>query len=116
MSVHYLQNTSAAPATLTQCSSIHLSPRQIEVLRLLGEGLSNKRIARALGISDHTVKQHIQCVMEELGAVSRLQAVIYAYRRGILALDSGAAAPAGAAFGLAVGAGRGPLLVSGGND
>ena len=66
MSVHYLQNTTAAAATLARRGPIYLSPRQIEVLRLLGEGLSNKLIARALGISDHTVKQHAQCVMDDV--------------------------------------------------
>jgi len=111
MSVHYLQNTAAAPASLAQRRPVRLSPRQIEVLRLLGEGLSNKLIARALGISDCTVKQHIQCVMQELGAVSRLQAVIYAYRLGILPLHGAAAAPAAAGHGIAAGAGRVPLLV-----
>ena len=87
MSVYYLQNATAVPPGSVQHSSFHLSPRQIDVLRLLGDGLSNKQIGRVLGISSQTVKQHIQCVLEELGAANRLQAVVFAYRRGILAFD-----------------------------
>ena len=82
-----------APARSHLPAPVHLSPRQIEVLRLLGEGLSNKQIARLLGITDGTVKQHLQCVLEELGAVNRLQAVIYAYRRGLLHFGAEDAAP-----------------------
>lgn len=97
MSVYYLQNATA-PAGSEQCSPFHLSRRQIEVLGLLGEGLSNKLIARALGISDHTVKQHIQCVLAELGAASRLQAVIYAHRRGLLPFNSASTPSPGGAI------------------
>lgn len=88
MSVYYLQNATAVPPNRAQVRAFHLSPRQIDVLRLLGDGLSNKEIGRALGISYQTVKQHIQCVLEELGAANRLQAVVFAYRRGILRFDT----------------------------
>lgn len=95
MSVYYLQNATAVPSRPAQPSPFHLSPRQIDVLRHLGDGLSNKQIGRALGISDHTVKQHIQCVLEELGAANRLQAVVFAYRRGILAFEGAVTPSAG---------------------
>ena len=94
MSIYYLQNPTAAQASIPPSRATHLSPRQLEVLHLLGEGLSNKQIARALGIADGTVKQHIQCVLEEFGAVNRLQAVIYAYRKGILPRVAELSAPA----------------------
>lgn len=87
MSVYYLQNASTVQPGPARQRAFHLSPRQIDVLRLLGDGLSNKQIGRALGISYQTVKQHIQCVLEELGAANRLQAVVFAYRRGILAFE-----------------------------
>ncbi len=92
--VLYLQQPAPACANLPAHGPVRLSPRQIEVLRLLGEGLSNKQIARLLGIADGTVKQHLQCVLEELGAVNRLQAVIYAYRRGLLPYGAGGTAQA----------------------
>lgn len=92
MSVYYLQNPASTSSIFPPRAPFHLSPRQLDVLRLLGEGLSNKQIGRLLGITDGTVKQHIQCVLEELGAVNRLQAVIYAYRRGILSPESDPAA------------------------
>ena len=63
-----------------------LSPREMEVLRLLAEGLPNKLIARRLGISEHTVKFHINAVMGKLGAQSRTEVVILATRLGLILL------------------------------
>lgn len=65
-------------------SGVHLTPRQLEVLSLLGEGLPNKLICRRLNISTGTVKIHISCILRELGVTSRLQAVVSAQRCGIL--------------------------------
>ena len=84
MSVHYLE-TAFIPSNDTTPRRGHLSPRQVDVLKLLGEGLANKPIGRKLGISACTVKQHVQAILKEFGASNRLQAVIYAYRYGILA-------------------------------
>ena len=84
MSVHYLE-TAFIPSNDKTPRRLHLSPRQVEVLMLLGEGLANKPIGRKLGISACTVKQHVQAILKEFGASNRLQAVIYAYRYGILA-------------------------------
>ena len=64
-----------------------MSPRQVEVLMLLGEGLANKPIGRKLGISACTVKQHVQAILKEFGASNRLQAVVFAYRNGLLPRD-----------------------------
>jgi DNA-binding NarL/FixJ family response regulator len=58
--------------------SPYLTPRQLEVLSSLCEGLSNKLIARRLSISAGTVKVHIGCILRELGVSNRLQAVISA--------------------------------------
>jgi DNA-binding NarL/FixJ family response regulator len=61
-----------------------LTARELEVLQLVADGLSNHRIATRLGISDHTVKFHINAILEKLGADSRTEAVVTAVRRGIL--------------------------------
>ena len=63
-----------------------LTPRETEVLQLLAEGLPNKAIALRMGISDHTVKFHINALMGKLGAQSRTDAVVRATRRGLLIL------------------------------
>jgi DNA-binding NarL/FixJ family response regulator len=63
-----------------------LTPRELEVLDLLAEGLSNKRIAQRLGISDQTVKFHVAAICGKLGAVNRTDAVRRAIRRGIVAI------------------------------
>ncbi len=60
-----------------------MSPRQAEVLRCLMRGLTAKQIARALGISEGTVKTHTVAVFQALNVNSRTQAVVEAYRRGI---------------------------------
>jgi DNA-binding NarL/FixJ family response regulator len=64
-------STSPAAAPLAQ-----LTPRQLEVLALLCEGLPNKLICRRLNIATGTVKVHISCILRELGVRSRLQAVV----------------------------------------
>lgn len=61
-----------------------LTPREIEVLQYLAEGLSNKAIAARLGISDQTVKFHVASISGKLGATNRTQAVRAAIRRGIV--------------------------------
>ncbi len=61
-----------------------VSPREREVLALLAEGASNKEIARALGLSVHTVKFHIATLNEKLGARSRVEAVAIAIRSGLV--------------------------------
>ena len=62
---------------------LHLTPRQLEVLSLLCEGLPNKLICRQLSIATGTVKVHISVILRELGVTSRLQAVVAASRRGL---------------------------------
>jgi DNA-binding NarL/FixJ family response regulator len=63
-----------------------LTTREIQVLELLAEGLSNKAIARRLGISDQTVKFHVAALSGKLGAANRTDAVRRAVRRGLIAL------------------------------
>jgi DNA-binding NarL/FixJ family response regulator len=63
-----------------------LTSREREVLALLAEGLPNKAIAGALGISDQTVKFHVAAIIGKLGAANRTDAVRRAVRRGLVAL------------------------------
>lgn len=63
-----------------------LTPRELQVLALMAEGLANKIIAARLGISDHTVKFHVNAVMSKLGAQSRTEAVVRATRLGLIVL------------------------------
>src|SRR5439155_839631 len=55
-----------------------------EVLQLLAQGLSNKLIAARLGISDHTVKFHVNAILGKLGAQSRTEAIAQAARLGLV--------------------------------
>lgn len=64
----------------------HLTPREIDVLERLAEGLPNKAIAERLGISDQTVKFHIASIIGKLGAANRTDAVRRGVRRGLVAL------------------------------
>jgi DNA-binding NarL/FixJ family response regulator len=61
-----------------------LTPREIQVLRMIAEGLGNKEIASKLGISDHTVKFHISSTFAKLGAVNRAEAVTLGIRLGLI--------------------------------
>ncbi|MSP11315.1 MAG: response regulator transcription factor [Chloroflexi bacterium] len=63
-----------------------LTQRELEVLQLLAEGLSNKILAARLNISEHTVKFHVSSIMQELGASSRTEAVALAARQGLILL------------------------------
>ena len=61
-----------------------LSPREIEVLKLIAAGLSNTEIAVALFLSNATVKTHINRIFSKTGARDRAQAVRYAYHHGLV--------------------------------
>jgi len=63
-----------------------LTPREIEVLQLLSQGLSNKAIAARLGISEHTAKFHVNSILGKLGASTRTEAVVAASRLGLVVL------------------------------
>ena len=63
-----------------------LTSREVDVLELLAEGLSNKSIGARLGISDQTVKFHVASIAGKLGAANRTDIVRRAARRGLIAL------------------------------
>jgi NarL family two-component system response regulator LiaR len=61
-----------------------LTPRELEILKLVGEGLRNKEIAQRLVISEKTVKNHINNIFSKLHVLDRSQAVLYAIRKGLV--------------------------------
>jgi DNA-binding CsgD family transcriptional regulator len=64
--------------------AVPLSPRELEVLRLVTTGCSNAAIAAELGISSHTVKSHVGHVFDKLGVNDRVSAAAWAVRRGLV--------------------------------
>jgi DNA-binding CsgD family transcriptional regulator len=64
-----------------------LTPRQMEVLRLLADASTTEEIARLLGVSVETARNHIRALLRRLGAHTRLEAVIEARRRGLVGED-----------------------------
>jgi DNA-binding NarL/FixJ family response regulator len=60
--------------------AVRMTPRESEIIDLIGEGLSNKEIATRLNIATHTVKSHVRNVMEKLTLHTRLQIAAYAHR------------------------------------
>lgn len=69
-----------------QAPSVVLSPRELDVLRGVAAGQTNKAIALKLGISEHTVKFHLGSAMAKFGAVSRAEALASAIRQGLLSV------------------------------
>ncbi len=63
-----------------------LTARELEVLRHLAEGLSNKAIAKVLGISENTVKFHVNALLEKFGVGSRTEVVIKAIQNGLVTI------------------------------
>ena len=74
-----------APIDETEAPS-PLSPRELEILIALADGLSNKAVARRFEISQHTVKFHIESIFRKLGVATRAEAVARGLRRGLVHL------------------------------
>src|SRR5579859_6240384 len=81
-SLQFLEQPRRSPAEVDTA----LTPREIEVLRMLAEGLANKNIAWQMGISEHTVKFHIASIFTKLNASSRAEAVAIGMRQGLILL------------------------------
>ena len=80
-------------AELSQPSSMPpsedpLTDREVEVLKLVAQGLSNEDIAQSLVISDRTVGKHVSNLLEKLHLANRTQAALYALREGLASLDT----------------------------
>ena len=75
-----LRHASADPLSL-------LTPRETDVLKGLAQGRSNREIARALSVSEETVKSHVSSILAKLGLADRTQAAIFALQRHLVPLD-----------------------------
>jgi DNA-binding NarL/FixJ family response regulator len=84
LAANTLGHPPGVPAAAT--ASEPLTPRELQVLQLVAQGLPNKGIARQLGISENTAKFHVASLTGKLGASSRTEAVTLAARRGLILL------------------------------
>lgn len=86
--VRSLMARSAAPVEAVDAEPLAdpLTGREVEVLQLIAQGMANKQIAVALGISEHTVKFHLSSLYSKLGAASRTEAIRFGTRRGMITL------------------------------
>jgi two-component system, NarL family, response regulator LiaR len=78
-----LLHPKVASRLLEEMSTDPLTPREREVLALIGRGMANKVIARELGLSEKTVKAHVSNILAKLGVSDRTQAALYAVRAGL---------------------------------
>jgi DNA-binding NarL/FixJ family response regulator len=78
-----LMATEWPPSVPGDACKLGLTPRQLEVLRLLVDGQSNKLIGRRLGLAPSTVRTHVEALFERLGVGNRTQAVVAAARLGL---------------------------------
>jgi NarL family two-component system response regulator YdfI len=73
-----------AAASAAEVATTPLTPRELEVLRMMADGAANKEIAWKLGISEHTVKFHVASILGKLDAGSRTEAVTRGLRSGLI--------------------------------
>jgi DNA-binding NarL/FixJ family response regulator len=64
-----------------------LTPREMDVLRLLAQGLPNRKIAAQLTINERTVKYHVSAILAKLEAANRTEAVMRAIEQGLITLE-----------------------------
>ena len=74
------------PSTLP-LSEDPLSEREVEVLRLVAQGLSNQQIGERLFLSERTIRNHVSNILGKLHVANRTQAALYALREGLVSLD-----------------------------
>jgi two-component system, NarL family, response regulator LiaR len=79
-----LLHPQVAARLLDELTEDPLTPREREVLVLIGRGMPNKLIARELSLSEKTVKAHVSSILAKLGVSDRTQAALYAVREGIV--------------------------------
>ena len=70
----------------TRIHNAPLTAREVEVLELIAQGLSNREVGQALGITEETIKVHVRNIMDKLDADDRTEAVTLALRRGFIHL------------------------------
>ena len=81
-----LKGSAEARPAESRGSAAALTPRELEILEMMAEGMSNRTIAGRLGISSQTVKFHVASILAKLGAASRTEAVTFGVRHGLIAL------------------------------
>jgi two-component system, NarL family, response regulator DegU len=64
-----------------------LTPREMQILKYIGQGFLNKQIAVELGISEQTIKNHVTSILRKLNANARTEAVVLALRQGLITID-----------------------------
>ena len=64
-----------------------LTPREMEILKYIGQGFLNKQIASELGISEQTIKNHVTSILRKLNANARTEAVVLALRQGLISIN-----------------------------
>jgi two-component system, NarL family, response regulator LiaR len=84
-----LLHPQVAARLLQEMTEDPLTPREREVLALIGRGMPNKIIARELSLSEKTVKAHVSSILAKLGVTDRTQAALYAVREGIVGPGTG---------------------------
>ena len=80
------QDVEEFPVEARTTEPVTLSAREIEVLRLVADGLGNKEISFRLGISEHTVKFHVNSILTRMNAATRAEAVAIGMRQGLILL------------------------------
>lgn len=86
MEARTFQGWSPEPDSTAKRPSTPLTPREVEVLRMLADGASNKAIAWKMGISEHTVKFHVASILTRLNVGTRTEAVTAGVRLGLIYL------------------------------
>lgn len=77
----------ATSGRLASSLAVNLSHREVDVLQLISKGMSNKEIADTLKLTESTIKGHVTGLLSKLGVCDRTQAVVTAYKRGLIHLD-----------------------------
>ena len=86
---HYLQKATPEPSAAESRTLLRLTGRERQVLSLVAEGRSNQEIADLLVIAESTAKTHVKRILAKIDARDRAQAVVFAYRSGLVTQDGG---------------------------
>ncbi|HYF46624.1 MAG TPA: response regulator transcription factor, partial [Acidimicrobiales bacterium] len=81
------QNLSKLAADRSTVPAPRLTDRELEVLRLVAQGMTNREVAEQLYIAENTVKNHVRNILEKLHLHSRMEAVLYAVRENLFELE-----------------------------